>query len=197
MKVDEKKKDSPMNKNHKAVCALCCLFFLVVQSEPQENIAPLFDQPVLITSAGQSAEVQMVSVLAKRAKLDFTLSKMAGAQDLGQIRTVCLVIGVSLKGLGAAGLDMDQERQRITSLLKAAEEKNIPILCFHLGGEQRRGQQSDAMIEEFLPAARMAIVVKSGNLDGLFNRICEAHGIPLVEVEKTVDALQPLKEVFR
>jgi hypothetical protein len=98
--------------------------------------------------------------------------------------------------LGAAGLDMTQEKERVTSLLEAAQEMNLPIICLHLGGEQRRGQQSDLMIKEYLPYARMAIVVKSGNQDALFNNICKDNGIPLVEVDKTVDVLQPLKEAF-
>jgi hypothetical protein len=185
-----------MRKKYIAACTICCFLFLSVPAEPQAESGPKFDQPVLITSAGQSAEVQMASVLAKRAELDFTLSKMATAQELEGIRSVCLVIGVSLKGLGAAGLDMAQEKERITSLLEAAKEKNIPVLCLHLGGEQRRGQQSDSMIKEFLPYARMAMIVKSGNQDGLFNSICDPKGILLVEVEKTVDILGPLKEAF-
>jgi len=185
-----------MKKNYRAACTICCFLFLSVPADPQAENGPKFNQPVLITSAGQSAEVQMASVLAKRAELDFTLSKMATAQELEGIKSICIVVGVSLKGLGAAGLDMAQEKERITSLLEAAKEKNIPILCLHLGGEQRRGQQTDTMIKEFLPYARMAMVVKSGNQDGLFNSICDPNGILLVEVEKTVDILQPLKEAF-
>lgn len=175
---------------------LCCLSFLPVPIFLQSENSPNFHQPVLITSAGQSAEVQMASVLAKRAELDFALSKMAAAEDLEGKKTVCLVIGVSLKGLGAAGLDMTQEKARVISLLEAAKKKSIPVLCLHLGGEQRRGQQSDTMIKECLPYAQMAIVVKSGNQDALFNSICDAEGIPLIEVERTVDVLEPLKEAF-
>jgi len=39
--------------------------------------------------------------------------------------------------------------------------------------------------------------VKSGDHDGLFSKICEKNNIPLVEVEKTVDALAPLKDAFQ
>ena len=72
---------------------------------------PKFEQPLLITSAGQSAEVQLASVLAKRAGLTYSLSKLATGQDLGESKTLALVIGASLKGLGAAGLDIDQEKE--------------------------------------------------------------------------------------
>jgi hypothetical protein len=81
-------------------------------------------------------------------------------------------------------------------LIKAAQQHNIPILCLHLGGEQRRGILSDQMIKIVLPFAQHAIVVKSGNKDGLFTKICAAHSIPLIEVERTADALEPLKKAF-
>jgi hypothetical protein len=157
---------------------------------------PQFSPPALITSAGQNAEVQMVAVLAKRAGLDHNLNKLATAEDLSGQRTLILVLGASLKGLGAAGLDISKEMNRVQGLVEAARQKNIPVLCLHLGGEERRGAQSDEFIKAFLPAARMAIVVKSGNKDGLFTRLCQEHSIVLMEVEKTVEALEPLKKAF-
>jgi hypothetical protein len=162
----------------------------------EEAEAP-FEQPLLITSAGQNAEVQIAAVLAKRAGLEYTLSKLATAKDLENVKTLVLVMGASLKGLGAAGLDMNKERDRVTTLVAEAQKRNIPLLCLHLGGESRRGQQTDELISLFLPLAKMAIVVKSGNSDGIFTKICQEKSIPLAEVEKTVDALVPLQKVFQ
>jgi len=164
---------------------------------PPEEPAGPFEQPFLLTSAGQNADVQMAAVLAKRAGLNYTLSKLATAKDLEKMKTLALVLGASLKGLGAAGLDMDKENDRIAALITEAQKANIAILCLHLGGEARRGAQTDELISDILPLARMAIVVKSGNADGIFTKICQAKNIPLVEVEKTADALTPLKNAFK
>ncbi|MFQ6109433.1 MAG: DUF6305 family protein [Candidatus Aminicenantales bacterium] len=164
--------------------------------QEHEKESQVFDEPLLITSAGQSADVQLASVLAKRAGLEATLSKLATAEQLEGVKTVALVIGASLKGLGAAGLDVSEEKRRVQELLEEAQKKQIPVLCLHLGGEARRGQLSDEFITTFLPCARVAVVVKSGNKDGLFTRICQKNRITLVEVEKTIDALQPLKKLF-
>ena len=101
-----------------------------------------------------------------------------------------------MKGLGAAGLDTAKEKDRVRALLAAAKSLSIPVLCLHLGGEQRRGELTDEMIKEFLPSAKMAIVVASGDKDGLFARICREKGIPLKVVEKTLDAVEPLKAAF-
>ncbi len=157
----------------------------------------LLEQPVIITSAGQSADVQIAAVLAKRAGLNYELTKLATATDLENAKTLAIVLGASLKGLGAAGLDMEKERARVAGLVAAAQKKNIPILCLHLGGQDRRGQQTDDLIAEILPLAKMAIVVKSGNHDGIFTKICQSKDIPLVEVEKTADTVTVLQKVFK
>ena len=161
----------------------------------QETAAP-FEQPLLITSAGQNAEVQIAAVLAKRAGLNYTLSKLAEPKDLAGIKTLVLVLGTSLKGLGAAGLDLDKENKRVDALVAQADKDKLPIFCLHLGGEGRRGQQTDDLIAKILPRARLAIVVKSGNADGFFTKICQAARIPLIEVEKTAEAQAPLQKAF-
>lgn len=172
------------------------VFCLSVPEETRGNW-PRFEPPLLITSAGQSADVQIAGVLAKRAGLDAILSKAATEAELENVRTLVLVIGVSMKGLGAAGLDLDQETSRVNSLVDAARNQNIPLLCLHLGGEARRGNLSDQLLTAILPFARMAIVVKSGNKDGFFTRICEEETVPLLELERTVDAIESLKSLFR
>ncbi len=162
-----------------------------------QETAGIFEQPLLITSAGQNAEVQIAAVLAKRAGLNYTLSKQATAVDLENMRTLVLVLGASLKGLGAAGLDMDKERERVKALITAAQKAQVPLLCLHLGGETRRGQQTDELIADVLPLAKMVIVVKSGNGDGFFSKLCQPRNIPLVEVEKTADTQAALQKVFK
>ena len=175
---------------------LIALAFLIWSPISAQDLEK-FEQPLLITSAGQSAEVQLASVLAKRAGLNAILSKTATGADLKEAKTLALVVGASLKGLGAAGLDVDQEKERVSLLIEAAQSQGIRIIGLHLGGEQRRGDQSDLFIKEFIPAAELVIVVKSGNKDGLFNSLCESGDIPLVEVERTADALEPLQNAFK
>src|SRR4030042_2091354 len=106
----------------------CVVFFilswfsfalLTMPANGQQN-EEIFEQPLLITSAGQNAEVQIAAVLAKRAGLNYTLSKQATAADLESMKTLVLVLGTSLKGLGAAGLDVDTERERVSALLAFA-----------------------------------------------------------------------------
>jgi hypothetical protein len=158
---------------------------------------PVFEPPLLITSAGQSPDVQLAVVLAKRAGIEYTLAKLATARDLGGAKTLGIVVGASLKGLGAAGIDTAKEKARVKGLLAEAAKRGIPVLFLHLGGDQRRGELTDAMVAEYLPAAKMAVIVKSADYDGLFSGICKERGIPLVAVEKTADAAEVLKGAFK
>lgn len=178
--------------------ALAAVLFLGLALGAQvQGTSAVFDQPLLLTSAGQSPDVQLAVVLAKRAGVDHTLAKLAAAKDLSGMKTLGLVVGASLKGLGAAGIDTAKEKDRVKALLAEAAAKGIPVLFLHLGGDQRRGELTDAMVAEYLPAARMAVIVKSADADGLFSKICKERGIPLVAVEKTAAAAAVLKDAFK
>jgi len=178
------------------VCGVVFLAFLPARDEGQAPVA-VFEPPLLITSVGQSPDVQLAVVLAKRAGLEHSLVKMATEKDLEGAKSVALVLGASLKGLGAAGLDTAKEKARVRALLTEAARRKIPVLGLHLGGDQRRGELTDELVSEFLPAAKMAVIVKSANKDGLFTKVCGAGNIPLVEVEKTADAADVLRSAFR
>jgi len=181
-----------------AAAGLAALALLTVPSARAgtgEN--PVFEPPLLITSAGQSPDVQLAVVLAKRAGIDYTLAKLATARDFGGAKTLGIVVGASLKGLGAAGIDTAKEKERVKGLVTEAAKRGIPVLFLHLGGDQRRGELTDAMVAEYLPAAKMAVIVKSADYDGLFSGICKERGIPLVAVEKTADAAEVLKGAFK
>lgn len=181
----------------RAVILTLILLSLAIPGRTTDQPTPSFEQPALLTSAGQSAEVQLASVLAKRAGLTFSLVKLAQPEDLDGNKTLALSIGASMKGLGAAGLDIDQEKLRVRALLDAAATRGIPVLALHLGGNARRGQLTDDLAAELLPSAALLIVVKSGNEDGFFSGLCERHNVPLLEVERASDALQPFKAAFK
>ena len=162
-----------------------------------EGTTAVFEQPLLLTSAGQSPDVQLAVVLAKRAGVEYTLAKLAAAKDLAGAKTLGVVVGASLKGLGAAGIDTAKEKERVMALLAEAAAKGIPVLFLHLGGDQRRGELTDAMVADTLPSAKLAVIVKSADKDGLFSKICKERGIPLIAVEKTADAADVLKAAFK
>ena len=99
--------------------------------------------------------------------------------NLGDTKTLIIAAGASSKGLGAAGIDENDELNRAADLVKKAKEKNIKIVVVHIGGEARRGDLSDKFINPVLNSADHIIVVKGGDKYGLFTNAAKSKGIPI------------------
>jgi hypothetical protein len=181
--------------------------------------------PVVLTSGGQSDEVNTVIFLLEEVGLAYdycdVLSKDDFAAGVGlggaksgtgkhvtvlseeaegtQFKTLWIALGASLKGMGASGLSVDTEIGRIKDLINYAKANDIQVLAFAIGGEIRRGlpgSPNEAMVDEIAPLCDLIVVTGETNLDGRFNEICEANGIPLIEVESAFDLLDTIPEIF-
>lgn len=159
--------------------------------------APFATQPALLTSIGQSADVEMAKAIMTRAKLSFTMDSLVKAQALANAnsKTLIIVIGGSSKGLGAAGISADAELERSKALLTEAKKRGMKIIGMHIGGEARRGELSDRFINEAVPYCDYFIVVAEGNGDGLFTKLCGTK-IPLDSVDKISQLGAPLAAAF-
>lgn len=155
------------------------------------------ESPSLLTSVGQSADVEMVKVMMDKAELKYTIDNMADGTNLGDAKTLVLAIGGSSKGLGAAGIDADQELARVDALITAAKDAGLTVIALHIGGEARRGDLSDKFIAPCFGKADYAIVVAEGNKDGLMTGLASDAGIPMDEVASMGDVLTPLKAAFK
>lgn len=159
--------------------------------------AQKFEQPILISSAGQSADVKLVKMLAQRQKLEANTVLMAKEADLDAVKTLIIVPGFSSKGLGAAGVSQQEEYERVEAVIKYANDMKIPIVLMHIGGNARRKGQSDAFNTLVADNAQAMIVVKQADEDGFFTALAEKNNIPLTLVEKIVDAATPMAELFK
>lgn len=156
-----------------------------------------FASPILISSAGQSADVKMVGMMAKRLQLDAKVEIMAKPEQLAGIKTLIIVPGFSSKGLGAAGISQKDELARVAALIKAAEQRKIPILMVHIGGTARRLGQSDAFNELAAKHAKYMLVVEQGNSDGFFTKLAGETKTPLGIVKKIPDTTPALEKLFK
>ncbi len=175
------------------------LFFLIVVISlvPAAGTAQNFSTPGLITSIGQSSDLAIVKALLNtRLKLGFEVNALAKTPDLGNAKTLIMVMGASTKGLGSAGINMDQEMERTKALLKAAKEKGIRILTMHVGGEARRGKSSNDLIEVVVPESNHVVVVAAGNKDKLFNTLASRRNIPVIEAANLASAGDVVKSLF-
>lgn len=191
-----------------AMAAMLALSMTACGSKPASSAAgstatveglkeAIAEQPALLTSVGQSADVEMVKVMMDKAELKYSIDNMSDGSDLGDAKTLVLAIGGSSKGLGAAGIDADQEIARVEKLINAADEAGLTILALHIGGEARRGDLSDKFIAPCFTKADYAIVVKEGNKDGMMTELASKAGIPMDEVTSMGEVLTPLKAAFK
>lgn len=146
---------------------MCCIL-ISLPSWGEEGDVPKAQLPVLITSAGQSNDVNTVTVIMKQAKIGFDYCDVPTAEmtksgvglggqqskegfhvevktDLEKFKngtpykTVIFAIGASLKGMGASGLTIDSEVKRLKALIDFCKKNKIYIIAIHSGGESRRG----------------------------------------------------------
>jgi len=154
------------------------------------------EQPVLITSAGQSSDVLMGKILAGKAKLDFLFDKQAQTAQLDSVKSIIIVSGGSVKGMGAAGIDKDQEYERVKSIIAAAKKNKQPVIGMHLGGKSRRGSLSDQFNRLVAENSNYIIVVKEGDEDGFFTKIAKTNKIICEHAENIVSVQQSLEKLY-
>ena len=159
--------------------------------------APIAEAPALVNSGGQSADYQMIATVMGKVGMDYTVANLCTSADLGDAKTLIVVVGGSSKGLGAAGIDADGELARLTELLDGAKSAGLTVIAMHTGGEARRGELSDKFITPIFEKADYAIVVTSGDEDGLMSGICASKGIPMDGIASISEVATVLPAAFK
>ncbi len=174
------------------------LLLLAASATAEEN-APeteVYEQPALLTSIGQAADVLIMKGLCARAGLKVTEQKLATPDSLDGFKSLILVAGGSSKGLGAAKIDVSDEEERGKKLIKAAKKADIPVLTFHIGGEARRGALSDPFNKLAGEGAEVILVSADGDTDNLFKEIAEENEARYIHVDGYIDVVGALKELY-
>jgi len=151
---------------------------------------------ILITSVGQSADARMIKVVANKLQLACDFEQVTKPDIIKNYKILVIVVGGSSKGLGAAGIDKEQELVRAQELIKEAKVRSVKILVMHVGGEARRGALSDAFLNKVVPYADHLIVVENGNKDGYFTQISKEKEISIEFVTKILATGELMKGYF-
>jgi len=181
---------------------LVCLVLVVLVCSSvlwaQQSGVAFADKPAVLTSVGQSADMEMIRVLLTRSGITFKANALIQANDLATgDKTLILVVGGSSKGLGAAGISAEDELKRAQALVQKAKSLGMKIIALHIGGDARRGSLSDEFIKFAVPVADYVIVVSEGDKDGLFANLTNQSKIPYTKVERISAVQAPLAAAFR
>ena len=168
------------------------------------------EEPVLVTSCGQSPGPMKLKVFMKRLKFDHVYDLQVVADDLvtkkkegKPYKSMIIVTGASLKGMGAAGISIDDELARTRALIAEAKKQGIKVIGSHIEGMARRsqgaseGDNSDEMsIDTVCPESDLLLIKKEGDEDGRFTTISKNKKIPMLVFEKNMELGKLLKELF-
>lgn len=198
-----------MNKLTIAIITIitCVSLFL----NPNETVAQTAKEPVILTSCGQSPGPVRLKIFMQRLKMDFeynlhvTAKDLVAAKEAGRpFKTLIIVTGASLKGMGAAGVSIDDELARTKELIAEAKKQGLTVIGSHIEGMSRRSQGASAgdnsdeqSIDAVCPNSDFMIVKKEGNKDGRFTAISKGKDIPLVLFELNKDISSVLEKVFK
>jgi hypothetical protein len=159
--------------------------------------------PLLITNAGQGPGAKMSRLLVQQSKAvtDFDYIAEPKVADLQKkaYKTMFIVLGSTAKGLGASGVTIDQEIERLTAMIAEAKKQKIQIVCILLEGKSRRGKPGGAderCIDAVAPFAQYLIVKKDGNEDGRFDAIAKKSGAPLTLIDIEMDFTGVVKQMY-
>jgi hypothetical protein len=166
--------------------------------------------PVLLTSCGQSPGPVRLKIFLQKLNIPFDYNLQAKAEDLiakqkegKPFKTLIIVTGASLKGMGAAGVSIDDELARVKDLMAEAKKEGIKIVGSHIEGMARRsqgaaaGDNTDEMsIDAVCDNCDFMIVKQEGDSDGRFTTISKGKKIPLILFDKNTDIEGVLKKVF-
>ena len=181
---------------------LLVFFFILIQinyaNESEQPSLPTGELPLLITTAGQSPGAVTVSVLCKRNKIDNDFLNLVKAEDLTSksYKTLIITMGTSGKGMGAAGIDINDELDRIKKLIEEARKQNMLIIGMHIEGEARRTGHCEKSIDLVAPRVDFLIVRSDGNKDGRFDLIAKEKQIPMITIEGIIELNDLLKGIF-
>jgi hypothetical protein len=169
------------------------------------------EQPVLLTSCGQSPGPLKIKVFFGRLNLDYVFNMQASVTDLAAkkktgkpFKSLIIVTGSSLKGMGAANVSMEGELDRTKKLIAEAKKQGIKVVGAHVEGMERRasgaapGDNSDEQsIDAVCPQSDFLLVRKDGDEDKRFTAISTGKKIPLILFEKNMELSDVLKNLYQ
>ena len=166
--------------------------------EIPENL-PELKAPIIVTTCGQSPGALMfklicdqVGISCVEADLLTADELMAECSDFDDVRdfagALVVTTGTSLKGLGAAGVEVDSEVARCLALIEQARELGMVIIVGQIEGPSRRVDEYDEQsIAAMSPLADLLITRADVNEDGYFTTLAEQYGIPQIFITDTLD----------
>lgn len=197
-----------MKKILSLVLVLCTLLALPLFASAEISGDPIQEikGPIMITNAGQGPGGKMGRLLVSRTGTlvedeDFYYVDVPYAADVDarDYAAIMIVIGSTDKGLGATGITIDQELDRVNEVMARANEVGVPVIAVMLEKDKRSDISTNAnerCIDAVCPGASWMVVIKDVNLDGRYDAFKAANGTPLTLLDNSMDFIELAKQAF-
>ncbi|MCF0238152.1 MAG: hypothetical protein HUK24_06090 [Sphaerochaetaceae bacterium] len=181
--------------------------FAVISGDPLQQ----YKTPFLLTSGGQGAGSKMLRLLINQTKkmtygedADFFLEDETPARysyiDSGKYTTLVIVMSVTEKGLGASGITIEDEIGFLKNVLQKAKAQNMKIVAVSLEADARAPKiptnGNERVIDLVCPQADWIITLAANNADEKFTNIGKQYNIPVTIVDKALDLVKVLPDIF-
>lgn len=160
---------------------------------------PKLEGPVAITTIGQAPGLVQVGLLLKQLKVDVYSDDFLEAKDLvGKgYKVLILNMGTSLKGMGAAGVDLDSEIARCDQLVAEARKQGMFIIGAQIEGLKRRTDEYDERSNQAVTAVADLLLIRSEiDHDSFFTNVAKQRNIPIIRTKEALDFKYALGVLF-
>lgn len=187
-----------------AILIICSEYEKLYKNQSYINVLllPSLPQPIakeyaLITSAGQTSDVYLICDAANKLTIHNYFMPKATDEDLEGINTVVFAVGYSYIGEKMHDISYDDEKKRITGILKKAKEENKTVITILLGGYERRNNKTDELLKILCSNTDYLIANKRADKDKYISNLAKDNKIPLTLINKVNDVLEPLSSAFK
>lgn len=158
------------------------------------TITETFEAPVLLVAVGESADISIAKSVLTKTGVEFT--EYAEGTNFADYKSAVLVPGVSVKGLGEAGIDVAAELTKTEAMLADLEAAGVKVVVAHLGGSSRRDELTDQFLDVVMPAADYIIALEEGNKDGKFSDFASANSVPNTMADGLATIVNTFKALY-
>ena len=178
------------------VTILTCQLFAVISGDPIKT----YGLPMLITNAGQGPGGKMTRQVVADSGFALDTEFFYLSDPAGKYGCLLVVIGSTDKGLGASGITIDDEIERLKRMVAHCKEINLPIVALLMEQDKRSKIPTNAnerCIDLICPNAEWMICIKGGNSDGRFDALKAQYNIPLTVYSKApMDLMNIFKQML-
>ncbi|MFD1038831.1 DUF6305 family protein [Virgibacillus byunsanensis] len=188
------------------ICVLLGLIFLFssINSSTAKHIntypnlpAPIGEERILITSAGQAVEGTIILTIAENLNLEADYRPRALGTDLYDYKSVIIVLGYSSNGLSHVNRSFQEELIRTKEIVEEAKLNNLPVILINLSGPFREEERTWELFTYTVGYANYYIGLNNGYNMNRYKNELKKHHVPTTLVKQLDDLHIPLNSAFR